>query len=192
MQKYLKNEVKVSDLDERFNAARLRGITSDKTYVDALIKLNFISKPEDLTGFFASPEIGQKQLELNRNTGAFAAEALRRAREGGIQLETEFAKQQAADLTRQGYNEAQIANEAARGYSRIARDIMPTVKVSGIYQGPQAASASTIQKELQQEEFMGMDSERFNILAAQESASFRGSTDFLNRTSLPTPTLGQI
>jgi hypothetical protein len=192
MQKYLKNDVKVSELDERLNAARLRSITADKTYVDTLIKLNYISKPEDLTGFFASPEIGQKQLELNRNTGAFAAEALRRAKEGGIQLETEFAKQQAAEFTRQGYNEAQIANEAARGFSRIARDIMPTVKVSGIYQGPQAASASTIQKELQQEEFMGMDSERFNILAAQESASFRGSTDFLNRTSLPTPTLGQI
>jgi len=192
MQKYLKNDVKVSELDERLNAARLRSITADKTYVDTLIKLNYISKPEDLTGFFASPEIGQKQLELNRNTGAFAAEALRRAREGGIQLETEFAKQQAAEFTRQGYNEAQIANEAARGFSRIARDIMPTVKVSGIYQGPQAASAATIQKELQQEEFMGMDSERFNILAAQESASFRGSTDFLNRTSLPTPTLGQI
>jgi hypothetical protein len=192
MQKYLKNDVKVSELDERFNAARLRSITADKAYVNALIELKFISKPEDLTGFFASPEIGQKQLELNRNTGALAAEALRRAKEGGIQLDTEFAKQQAAKLTAEGYSEAQIANEAARGFSRIARDIMPTVKISGIYQGPQAASASTIQKELQQEEFMGMDSERFNTLAGQESASFRGSTSFLNRTSLKSPDIGQI
>jgi hypothetical protein len=191
MQKYLKNDVKVSELDERLNAARLRSITADKSYVDSLIKLNYISKAEDLTGFFASPEMGQKQLELNRNTGAFAAEALRRAKTGGIQLDTEFSKQQAARLTAEGYSEGQIANEASRAFARINRDIMPTVKVSGIYQGAQAASAATVQSGLQQEEFMNMNYDIFDTLAAQESASFRGSTDFLNRTSLKSETIGQ-
>ena len=192
IQKYLKNGVKVSDLDSNLNAARLAAITADPVLVDTLIKMNYIKTAADLTGFFASPDLGQQQLELNRNSAAFGIEAVRRAKEGGINLDSEYAKQQAAELTRQGYNEAQIAAEASRGYKRIARDIMPTVKVSGIYQGAQAASAGTIQSELQQEEFMNVDSERFNRLAAQESASFRSSTDFLNRTSLPTPTLGQI
>lgn len=175
IQKYLMNDVKVSDLDERFNAARLRSITADKAYVDALIQLKFINKPEDLTGFFASPEIGQKQLELNRNTGALAAEAVRRAQVGGLQLDTEFAKQQGAALTAKGYSEGQVSAIAEKNYQQIARNIMPTVKVSGIYQGAQAATAGTIQSELQQQEFMGMDSQRYEMLAEQEARSFQGS-----------------
>lgn len=195
LQKYLKNDVKVSELDERLNAARLRSITADKAYVDALIQLKYISKAEDLTGFFASPEMGQKQLELNRNTGAFAAEALRRAKEGGIQLDTkatEFAKQQAALYTSQGASEAEIAAAASRGYQNIARDIMPEVKLSGIYQGAQAANAATIQSELQQQEFMNMESDRYNLLAKQEIGSFQSSANFLNKTSLKSPDLGQL
>ena len=176
MQKYLKNDVKVSELDERLNAARLRSVTADKAYVNALIQLKYINKAEDLTGFFASPDIGQKQLELNRNTGALAAEALRRAKEGGIQLDTEFAKQQAAALTGKGYSEGQVTAVAEKGYQQIARNIMPTVKVSGIYQGAKAATAGTIQSELQQQEFMGMDSQRYEMLAEQEARAFQGSS----------------
>jgi hypothetical protein len=192
IQKFLKNGTQPSTLDANLNAARLAAVTADPVLIDTLTKMNYIKTAADLTSFFASPDLGQKQLELNRNSAAFGIEAVRRAKVGGINLDSEYAKQQAAELTRKGYSEAQIAAEASRGYSRIARDIMPTVKVSGIYQGAQAASAGTIQKELQQEEFMDMDSERFNILAGQESASFRSSSSFLNRTSLPTPTLGQI
>ena len=176
MQRYLKNDVKVSDLDERLNAARLRSITSDKAYVNALIQLKYINKAEDLTGFFASPDIGQKQLELNRNTGALAAEAVRRAKEGGIQLDTEFAKQQAAALTAKGYTEGQVTAVAEKGYQFIDRNIMPTVKVSGIYQGAKAATAGTVQSELQQQEFMSMDSQRFETLAEQEARAFQGSS----------------
>jgi hypothetical protein len=198
MQDYLKNDVKVSELDERLNAARLRGITADKTYTNALIELGYISKAEDLTGFFASPKIGQKQLELNRNTGAFATEALRRAREGGIKLDTEFSKQQAANLTAQGYSEAQVANISEKGYQAIARDIMPEVKLSGVYQGAQAANAATVQSELQQQEFMSMDSERFNTLRGQEigafqgSAGLSGSSAYLRKTSLTSPNIGAL
>jgi len=175
IQKYLKNDVKVSDLDGNLNQARLRGITADPVYTNTLIQMGFIKTAADLTGFFASPELGQKQLELNRNSAAIGAEALRRAKEGGVQLDTDFAKKEAARLTAQGYNEAQVSAIAEKGYQFINRNIMPTVKVSGIYQGAQAATAGTIQSELQQQEFMGVDSQRYETLAEQEARSFQGS-----------------
>jgi hypothetical protein len=145
----------------------------------------------------ASPEMGQKQLELNRNTGAFAAEAVRRAKEGGVQLDTNFAKTQAALYTAQGASESEIAAAASKGYQNINRDIMPETKLSGIYQGVNAATSSTIQSELQQQEFMNMDSERFNTLRNQEvgafagSAGLSGSSSYLKKTSLNKESIGQ-
>lgn len=179
IQKYLKNGVKVSDLDGNLNAARLRSITADPVYTNALIQLGYIKDKTDLTGFFASPDLGQQQLETNRNTGAFAAEALRREKQGGIQLDTatiDFAKKQAAGLTVQGYTEAQITNIAEKGYQNINRDIMPTVKLSGIYQGAQAANAATVQSGLQQQEFMNMDYETAKTLGGMEIGAFSGSS----------------
>jgi hypothetical protein len=175
IQKYLKNSVKVSDLDSNLNQARLRGITADPVYVDTLTKMGFIKTAADLTGFFASPELGQQQLELNRNSAAFGVEALRRAKEGGVQLDTEFAKKQAAALTAQGYNEAGVSSVAEKGYQAIARNIMPTVKLSGVYQGAQAANAATVQSGLQQQEFMGVDYETATVVGGQEIGAFQGS-----------------
>lgn len=176
IQKYLKNGVKVSDLDGNLNAARLRSITADPVYTNALIRLGYIKDRTGLTGFFASPDLGQQQLEINRNTGAFATEALRREKQGGIKLDTGFAKTQAADLTAQGYTEAQIANIAEKGYQNIGRDIIPTVKLSGIYQGAKAANAASVQNELQQQEFMGMDSELTKTVGGMEIGAFSGSS----------------
>jgi hypothetical protein len=175
IQKYLKNNLRVSDLDDNLNQARLRGITADPVYVDTLTKMGYIKTAADLTGFFASPELGQQQLELNRNSAAFGAEALRRAKEGGVQLDTDFAKKQAAKLTAEGYKEAQISSIAEKGYQQIARNIMPTVKLSGIYQGAQAANAATVQSGLQQQEFMGVDYETATTVGGQEIGAFQGS-----------------
>ena len=175
IQKYLKNDVKVSDLDGNLNQARLRAITADPVYTNTLMRMGFISTAADLTGFFASPELGQRQLELNRNSAAFGAEALRRAKEGGIQLDTDFAKKQAAALTAKNYNEAQVSATAERGYQQISRNIMPTVKLSGIYQGAQAANRATVQSGLQQQEFMGVDYETARVVGEQEIGAFQGS-----------------
>jgi hypothetical protein len=175
IQKYLKNDVKVSDLDGNLNQARLRAITADPVYTNTLMRMGFISTAADLTGFFASPELGQRQLELNRNSAAFGVEALRRAKEGGIQLDTDFAKKQAAALTAKNYNEAQVSATAERGYQQISRNIMPTVKLSGIYQGAQAANRATVQSGLQQQEFMGVDYETARVVGEQEIGAFQGS-----------------
>ena len=198
IQKYLQNDVKVSDLDTRLNTARLKAVTADSAYTDALIKLGYISKPSDLTGFFASPELGQKQLEQNASTGAFAAEAIRRAKVGGIQADLEFAKQETADLLSQGYNEAQIAAIAEKNYSTIASNIGTVTKLSGIYQGKNAATAQIIQSELQQQEFNSIDSERARTLANQEIGAFSGSaglsgaSSYSRKASLNTPTGGEL
>jgi len=184
IQQYLQNDVKVSQLDERLNAYKLEAINADPSYVKALQAGGFINSADDLIGFYANPKLGTEQLQLNRNTGRFAAEAIRRAKEGGVQADIAFATKQAAALKAKGYSEGQISATAEQGYNFIARNIMPEVKISGIYQGKNAASASTVQSELQQQEFMAMDSERFDILRKQELGAFKSSSGNIRSPSI--------
>jgi hypothetical protein len=85
LKNYVKNNVTVADLDERANTARLAALTADPAKTDAFVKLGYIASKEGLQDFFMDSKIGKEQLELNRNTGAFVAEAIRRNR-SGIQL----------------------------------------------------------------------------------------------------------
>jgi len=107
LKKYVKNNVSVSELDERANAARLKAVNADKSYTDALQALGYIKTPADLTDFFLNPDIGKEVLEQNRATAAFSAEAIRRAQQGIKFDATRFGKI-AAGLVGQGLNEAEV------------------------------------------------------------------------------------
>lgn len=193
IQKYLQNEVSVAELDERANAARLRAITADPFYVKSLMQLGFINASSDLTDFFLDPEIGTLELESRRKTAVFSTEAIRRAgQETGIEMDSDFAKQQAARLSALGYSEAQITQAAGTGYENIAEQLRPTEKLSGIYERnltEGAAKASQIQTELEAEQFLGMASRRRKKLAEQEISAFRGQSG-LTGTTLRGTTLG--
>jgi len=67
-------------------------------------------------------KIGKEQLELNRNTGAFVAEAIRRAKSGIVLDSAQMTnyKELAANLTSKGYSEAQIAQLASTGFQNFA------------------------------------------------------------------------
>lgn len=179
---YVKNNVTVADLDERANTARLKAISADTGQVNALIKLGYISAPDQLTDFYLNPNIGKETLEQNRITGAFTAEAIRRAN-AGIEFNKERFTQYGAMLTSKGLSEAQAGQVAGQAFENIAEQLQPTTKLSGIYEGAQAATASTIQQELESEQLLGMASQRRKRVAAQEVGAFQAQPGTLIRNT---------
>jgi hypothetical protein len=180
LKNYVKNNVSVAELDERANAARLAAINADPAKTEALMKLGYIAQAADLQDFYMDAKIGKEQLDLNRNTGTFVAEAIRRAGSGLLVENMQVAnyKKIAASLTGKGYSEAQIAQLASTGFQNVAEALNPTVALSGIYERTPGDSTtkSTIQSELQDEEFMNMASARRKKLAEQNIQAFKGAS----------------
>lgn len=183
LKSYVKNDVTVKDLAERAGTAQLRALEADPFQVNALIKLGYISSAAELTDFYLDPKIGKEQLELNRQTGVFTAEALRRAKSGVSTSAGQLSgfKQLTATLSAKGYSEAQIAQLAGTGFENIAQTIEPLTKYAGIYEKAggtvesNAALTEDIQSSLLQEEFMGTASERRKRLSEQNIRAFQGS-----------------
>ena len=181
---YVKNGVTVTDLSQRAAMAELRALEADPFQTDALIKQGFIGSAADLKDFFLDPKVGQEQLEINKQTGVFTAEALRRAKAGIVTDTAQLAKfkQLTASLIAKGYSEGQIANYAATGFQNIAEDIAPLTSLAQIYEkaggtvASNAALTSDIQGGLMAAEFENMPSERRKRLAAQNAAAFQGSS----------------
>ena len=182
LKSYVKNDVTVKDLAERAGTAQLRAVESDPFQVDALIKQGFIASAADLADFYLDPKIGKEQLELNRQTGVFTAEALRRTKSGISTSAAQLSgfKQLTATLSSKGYSEAQIAQLAGTGFENIAQTLQPTTQLAQFYEkaggtvASNAALTEDIQKSLLQEEFMGTASERRKRLSEQNVRSFQG------------------
>lgn len=177
LKKYVKNNVSVSELDERANAARLKAVNADKSYTDALQALGYIKSPTDLTDFFLNPDIGKEVLEQNRATAAFSAEAIRRAQQGIKFDATRFA-QISAGLVGQGLNEAQIGATAATGFEQIGQQIAPMQKLVNVYerQGLPESDVVDLQKELEAEQFLGTASQRRKRVAELETRAFQATS----------------
>lgn len=170
---YTKNNVTAQDLAERANIATLKANNQDASYIEALQKLGYISVASDLKDFFMDPKIGQEQLNINRVTGAFTAEAIRRA-QSGIQFDSERFKAIGQTLFEKGYKETGAATFAAQGFENIAAQLGTITKLSGVYENQRAATMGQVQSELEREEFSGLESERRKRLKAQEESSFQG------------------
>ena len=193
LKQYVKNGKTVTDLAKNAAMAQLRAIESDPFQVEALIKQGYISASTDLTDFFMDPKIGQEQLELNRQTGVFTAEALRRAKTSGISTsatQLEGFKQLTAGLAAKGYSEAQISQLAGQGFENIAGELNPMVKYAQIYdkvggtEKSNTALAEGIQTELLSEEFQGTASERRKKYTSLEQSSFKGQSGrYMGRTA---------
>ena len=175
LKKYIANNVTVEKLDERIMAAKLKTITADPQYVNTLRQLKYINNSEDLTDFFLDPKIGEAQLEINRKTASFATEALRRS-DKGISFNADALTRNAATLISQGRSEAQIADIANQGYETIGQVLQPSVGLSNIFEGADAANAQTIQTELEAEQFLGLESSRRKKLKELGTNIFNQST----------------
>lgn len=175
---YVKNNVTVADLDERANTARLKAISADTGQVNALIKLGYISAPDQLTDFYLNPNIGKETLEQNRITGAFTAEAIRRAN-AGIEVDKERFTRYGAMLTEKGLTESQAGQVAGQAFETISQQLQPLTAYSQMYektggtQETNAQLAGTIQQELESEQLLGMASQRRKRLSEQATLAFQ-------------------
>lgn len=175
IQNYLSNKVSVAKFDDNANKARLFAVTADPDRVKTLQDLGYINTAQDLTDFYMDSTIGTEKMQQNINTAALAIEAVKRSNAAtGIKLDTEAIKKYGAELTAKGMSESQISALASQGYQNIAASLAPTTKLSGIYEGGSAANTSTIQSELEQEQFRGIESQRRRKLAEQEVMAFQG------------------
>ena len=170
IQKYLMNDVSVSELSERMATAKIRSASVDPTYEKALRDLGYINSSQQLQDFFLDPAIGKQALEQRRVSAAVATEASRQ----GVPITN--AKNIGAELIAQGYNEIQAASKAQQGYAAIKENLGRETFLSGIYEGKDAASAQQIQSELESEQFLGVQSERLKKLRTSESNLYQGRT----------------
>ena len=188
IQNFIKNSVRITDLDKRFAEYKIAETKADPNQVATLVKLGYIKGAQDLGDFYADSTIGQEQFEINKNTAAFAAQALKR-QDMGIEFNAERLKQLAAGA---GYANAadteQVTAAASRSFESLGENLMPGVKLSGIYeQGAKMtreealANQKAIQTELENEIFMGTASQRRKRNIAQEVGSFQSSSGLLSR-----------
>ena len=181
IQKYLKNKRSVADLDTYANTARLKAVSADPTYVASLRAIGAINAEQDLTDFYFDPNVGAEVMKQNINTAAFTTEAIRRANMLAP-LNVTRAKQYGAQLTSQGLTEGQVSALASQGYETIAGTLEPLTKYSGIYEGAAAKPAKSIQEELEEEQFKGLESERRKRLAEQNVRAFQGQSGLTSQS----------
>jgi hypothetical protein len=199
---YVKNNVTVADLAERANMSAIRSLEADPFQVAALQKQGFIGTSANLIDFYMDEKIGKEQLEINRQTGVFTAEALRRVRSEGagvVATESQLAgfKQLTASLAAKGYSEAQISQLAATGFENISQTIDPLAKYAGIYEKAGGTVASnlavkeSLQSSLLEEEFKGTESARRKRLEEQNLRAFQGQSG-TTTTSLKTASVSGL
>ena len=181
IQKYLKNKRSVADLDTYANTARLKAISADPAYVSSLRAIGAINAEQDLTDFYFDPNVGAEVMKQNINAAAFTTEAIRRANML-TPLDVTRTKQISAGLTAQGLNEAQVSALASQGYETIAGTLEPLTKYSGIYEGAGAKPAKSIQEELEEEQFKGLESQRRKRLAEQNVRAFQGQSGLTSQS----------
>ena len=181
IQKYLKNKRSVADLDTYANTARLKAISADPAYVSSLRAIGAINAEQDLTDFYFDPNVGAEVMKQNINAAAFTTEAIRRANML-TPLDVTRTKQISAGLTAQGLNEAQVSALASQGYETIAGTLEPLTKYSGIYEGAAAKPAKSIQEELEEEQFKGLESQRRKRLAEQNVRAFQGQSGLTSQS----------
>jgi hypothetical protein len=170
--KYVSNNVDLVALDRRFTEASIKSTEANPLYVQALQRMGYISDSEGVADFYLDNEIGQKQFELNKQTGVFAQQALAAA-DKGVRFDSARITQLAAPFAAAGTAQ----QVAAEGYATIGEQLNPLTKLEGIYnrQAPdQTALTPEIQRQLEEEQFRGTASELRKRRTEQERLAFQG------------------
>ena len=172
LKKYVSNDVDLVALDRRFTEASIKSTEANPLYVQALQRMGYISDSEGIADFYLDNEIGQKQFELNKQTGVFAQQALAAA-DKGVRFDSARITQLAAPFAAAGTAQ----QVAAEGYATIGEQLNPLTKLEGIYnrQAPdQTALTPEIQRQLEEEQFRGTASELRKRRTEQERLAFQG------------------
>lgn len=198
IQKYIANEIRITDLDKRVVEAKIEAANADPTKVKTLVSLGYIKDGQGLADFYLDPTIGQTQFDINKNTAAFANQAMARA-QYGLTFDAAQMKQLASQA---GYTMAANATEvtagAAKGFETVAQSLLPTTKLAQIYEKvggtveTNAAAQKDIQTSLTNEAFLGTASERRKKLAEQEQLAYQARPGTITRGSGASGSLGSI
>jgi hypothetical protein len=186
IKKYVQNQVRISDLDERFTAATLKTAEADPNNVKTLRAMGYINDAQDLKDFYADPTIGQKEFEIRSANAAFGKQALKRA-DSGIVFNKTRIEELAAGFAG---NEAQAEAAAAQGYETISQTLAPLTKLEGIYGSGYTATGSTIQTQLEEEQFRGTASELRKRRKEQEELAFQRKSGTISASRMSGGSLG--
>ncbi len=170
--KYVSNDVDLVALDRRFTEASIKSTEANPLYVQALQRMGYISDSEGVADFYLDNEIGQKQFELNKQTGVFAQQALAAASKG-VKFDSARITQLAAPFAAAGTAQ----QVGAEGYATIGEQLNPLTKLEGIYNRQaldQTALTPEIQRQLEEEQFRGTASELRKRRTEQERLAFQG------------------
>jgi hypothetical protein len=117
LKQYVQNGVKITDLDQRFADYGTAALSADPNKIATLKTMGYINSEQDLADFYADPTVGQEQFEINRNTAAFAQQALTR-KSYGLEYTPEKLKQLAAraGVATPGGDEGTISASAAKAF----------------------------------------------------------------------------
>lgn len=176
LKQYIQNGVKITDLDQRFADYGTAALSADPNKIATLKAMGYIKSEQDLADFYADPTVGQEQFEINRNTAAFAQQALMR-KSYGLEYTPEKLKQLAAraGVATPGGSEADIAANSAKAFQTIGDILLPETKLAAIYQNQNEAQfKSVIQSELEAQQFEGVANQRLGTLVNMEQSAFKG------------------
>ena len=195
LQGYIKNNKTVAQFSRDANLARLKAVNADAAYTDSLKRLGFITEEADLTDFFLDPKVGEETLNQRKVTAALGSEAIKRASQG-LQFSTTRFNQIAAGMLGLGLSAEEGTVRAAQGMENIAESLLPTTKLTQIYDKASMqdeALRAQVQSELEAEEYTGLSSERRKRVKELETRAYQAQAGIYRGGALrKAPTAGAI
>lgn len=195
LQGYIKNNVSVATFSKNANLARLKSVNTDPAYVDSLKRLGYITEGADLTDFFLDPKVGEETLNQRKATAALGSEAIKRASQG-LQFSTTRFNQIASGMLALGLSPEEAEVRAAEGMENIAESLLPTTKLTQIYDRASMqdeALRSQVQSELEAEQYTGLSSERRKRVKELETRAYQAQAGIYRGGALrKSPTAGAI
>jgi hypothetical protein len=172
MTKYFVNDISPTELTKRVNDAQARIAAADPQY-KATVKAYYGMDDAEILGFVLDPTIGEEELAKRQTAAAIGASAAK--------SNISVSRQRAEELASLGISETQ----AVAGYGQVSKNLESSQKLASIYN----QDITTLQTELEQEQFLGIASQKRKKLQEQEQATFSGQAG-TSKVSLGQKTAG--
>ena len=157
MIQYFVNDISPTELTKRVNDAQARIAAADPQY-KATIKAYYGMDDTEILGFVLDPTIGEAELAKRQTATALGASAAR--------SNVSVSRQRAEELASLGITET----AANVGYGQVSKNLEVSQKLASIYN----EDITGLQTQLEQEQFLGLASQKRKKLMEQEQASFAG------------------
>jgi hypothetical protein len=163
MVQYFVNDISPTELTKRVNDAQARIAAADPQY-KATIKAYYGMDDTEILGFVLDPSVGEEELAKRQTATALGASAAR--------SNVSVSRQRAEELASLGITET----AANVGYGQVSKNLEVSQKLASIYN----EDITGLQTQLEQEQFLGLASQKRKKLMEQEQASFSGKAGIAN------------